>query len=58
MQTSPNTVKTFLRLVMIKMGVSTQSRNKGLLLESWSGNHGVRANPSPTLPRFASSNYR
>ena len=54
MQISPNTVKAFIRLVMVKMKVSTRSGIAGKFAGSWAGGSALIVEPSqsqasPTL---------
>jgi len=57
MEISPNTVKAFLRMVMLKMGVSTRSAIVGKILQSRAASPSlsVAERPAPNLsPRSAS----
>ena len=50
MQISPNTVKAFLRLVMVKMKVSTRSGIAGKFAGSWAGGSPLVVQPSKSQP--------
>jgi DNA-binding CsgD family transcriptional regulator len=50
MKISPNTVKTYLRLIMVKMGVTTRAAIVGTLL-----NHNGRGGQSSSAARFAAN---